>query len=172
VAEENKPEENEQPGSKSNKKLIITIALVALLAIGLSVGVTLFLLMGDDKSEGTSEELDGAAPVEEVKMPASYLEINPPFLVTFNVDGRQRYMQISFSVSSRDASVFSSIEYHMPLIRSKLISTYGGMDFNLIKTDPGKVDLQKKTVEIINTVLSSEGEGQIENIYFTNFVLQ
>ena len=168
MAEENKPEESEQEGSKSNKKLIITIVLVAVVAIGLSVGVTLFLLMGDD--EPVVEE--GAAPVEEVKLPASYLEINPPFLVTFNVDGRQRYMQISFSVSSRDASVFSSIEYHMPLIRSKLISTYGGMDFNIVKTDSGKVDLQNKTVEVINEVLSSEGEGEIENIYFTNFVLQ
>jgi flagellar FliL protein len=169
VAEENKPDENETSGSKSNKKLIIIIVLGTLLAIGLSVGVTLFLLMGDDKPD---EELDGATPIEEVKIPASYLDVTPPFLVTFNVDGRQRYMQISFSVSSRDAAVFTSIEYHMPLIRSKLISTYGGMDFNLIKTDPGKVELQKKTVEIINAVLSSEGEGQIENIYFTNFVLQ
>ena len=81
-------------------------------------------------------------------------------------------MQISLSVSTRDAGVFSGIEHHMPLIRSKLISTYGGMDFNIIKSEAGKVDLQAKTVEVINSVLSAEGEGQIENIYFTNFVLQ
>tara|TARA_R110001592_G_scaffold38315_2_gene126469 strand:- start:10685 stop:11197 length:513 start_codon:yes stop_codon:yes gene_type:complete len=170
VAEEKKPEENEESGPKSNKKLIIIIVLVALLAIGLSVGVTLFLITGDDKSAATAEE--DSASVEEVKVPASYLEIRPPFLVTFNVDDRQRYMQISLSVSTRDAGVFSGIEHHMPLIRSKLISTYGGMDFNIIKSEAGKVDLQAKTVEVINSVLSAEGEGQIENIYFTNFVLQ
>ena len=161
-------EENEGSGTKSNKKLIIIIVLVAILAIGLSVGVTLYLLMGDDKAAVAEDSV----PVEEVKTPASYFEVNPPFLVTFNVEGRQRYMQISLSASSRDASVFTAIEYHMPLIRSKLISTYSAMDFNIIKTDAGKVGLQQKTVEVINSVLSSEGEGQIENIYFTNFVLQ
>lgn len=171
MAEENQPEENEQSGTKSNKKLIITIALVAFLAIGLSVGVTLFLLMGGDEESAVEVE-DAAASVEEVKAPASYLEIKPPFLVTFNVEGRQRYMQISLSASARDASVFNNIELHMPLIRSKLISTYAGMDFNLIKTEAGKVGLQEKTVEVINSVLNSEAEGQIENIYFTNFVLQ
>ena len=167
MAEEKTQEEAQETGGSSKKKLIIIISLVAVLAIGLSVGVTLFLLTGsDDKSE------EDAVPQEEVKTPYSYLDITPPFLVTFNVDGRQRYMQISLSVANRDASVFSSIEHHMPLIRSRLINLYGGMDFNVIKTETGKVNLQLKTVEEINTVLASEGEGQIENIYFTNFVLQ
>mgnify|MGYP003674110776 CR=1 FL=1 len=163
MAEDN-TEQTEETGSKSKKKVIIVIILVAILAIGLSVGVTLFLL-----SDG-SDSNDGAE--EPVKMPASYLDIKPAFLVTFNVEGRQRYMQISLSVSSRDASAFNALEYHMPLIRSRLISTYGGMDFNTIKTEAGKVDLQLKTVEIINVVLESEGSAPIENVYFTNFVLQ
>lgn len=166
MAEDN-TEQTEETGPKSKKKLIIIIALVGILAVGLSVGVTLFLLT--DSSDSVEEDV---VPEEELKEPASYLDIKPPFLVTFNVDGRQRYMQISLSVSSRDASVFNTLEYHMPLIRSRLISTYGGMDFNLIKTEPGKVDLQLKTVEIMNTVLESEEAGQIENVYFTNFVLQ
>lgn len=166
MAEENN-EEVPENGSKSKKKLIITIVLVAVLAAGLSVGVTLFLLMGDDEKE---EEIE--TPEVVVKTPTSYMNINPAFLVTYNVDGRQRYMQVSLSVSSRDTSAFASLEYHMPLIRSKLISTYSGMDFNLIKTEAGKLDLQSQTVSVINTVLESEGKGQIENVYFTNFVLQ
>jgi flagellar FliL protein len=166
VAEEQKAEETQESGGKSKKKLIIIIVLVAILAVGLSVGVTLFLLTGSDEK---SEE---AVPEEVIKTPASYLEIKPPFLVTFSVEGRQRYMQISLSVSSRDASVFTGLEYHMPLIRSRLLSTYGGMNFDVIKTEAGKVELQTKTVEVINSVLESEGKGQIENVYFTNFVLQ
>ncbi len=169
MAEDN-TEQTEETGSKSKKKVIIVIILVAILAIGLSVGVTLFLLSdGSDSNDGAEES---TVPEEPVKMPASYLDIKPAFLVTFNVEGRQRYMQISLSVSSRDASAFNALEYHMPLIRSRLISTYGGMDFNTIKTEAGKVDLQLKTVEIINVVLESEGSAPIENVYFTNFVLQ
>lgn len=159
-------EQPEESGPKSKKKLIIIIALISVLAIGLSVGVTLFLLGGDESSEASEES---AEPVKQV---ASYLDITPAFLVTFNVDGRQRYMQISLSVSSRDASVFETLEYHMPLIRSRLISMYGGMDFEVVKTEAGKTDVQAKTVEIMNAVLADEGVGQIENVYFTNFVLQ
>lgn len=166
MAEEKKQDETTEASGGSKKKLIIIIAVVAVLAIGLSVGVTLFLLTGSD-------EPPAEAVVEEVvKTPLNYMELKPPFLVTFNVEGRQRYMQISLSVASRDAAVFNSVEHHMPLIRSKLISTYGGMDFNVIKTEAGKNDLQAKTVEVINSILSSEGGGEIENIYFTNFVLQ
>lgn len=167
MAEEKKAEDNQDEGSKSNKKLIIIIALVAVLAIGLSVGVTLFLLGGD---EGPAPE--AAVEAEPVKVPASYFDLKPAFLVTFNVEGRQRYMQFSISASSRDLAIFNSLEHHMPLIRSRLISTYSSMDFNEIKTQTGKEALQIKTVEVINAVLESEGEGQIENVYFTNFVLQ
>lgn len=167
MAEETNTEEAQESGNKSKKKVIIIIVLVAVLAVGLSVGVTLFLLTGDDKASA-----DDAVAEEEIIVPASYFAVNPAFLVTFNVDGRQRYMQVSFSVSSRDASVFTSMEYHMPLIRSKLLSAYGGMDFGFIKTEAGKIEVQSKTVEVINSVLATEGEGQIENVYFTNFVLQ
>ena len=143
--------------------------MVAILAVSLSVGVTIFLFTGGDDKASADDE---AVAEEEVIVPASYFAVNPAFLVTFNVEGRQRYMQVSFSVSSRDANVFTSMEYHMPLIRSKLLSAYGGMDFDVIKTEAGKIEVQLKTVEVINSVLASEGEGQIENVYFTNFVLQ
>lgn len=171
--EENKAEEEQEEqesGGKSNKKLIIIIVVVAFLAIGLSVGATLFLLGGDgDEAE---EAVESEVVVEQVKLPASYFDIKPAFLVTFNVGGRQRYMQISLSVSSRDASVFDALEHHMPLIRSKLISTYGSQKFEEIETNDGKLMLQAKTIEVINNVLDGEGEPPIENVFFTNFVLQ
>jgi len=170
--EESKAEdgqEEEASGGKSNKKVIIIVALIAVLAIGLSVGVTVFLLGGDDSDvEGDDIEI-----VEEpVKLPASYFELKPPFLVTFDVGGRQRYMQVHVSVSSRDMSAFDAIEHHMPLIRSKIISAYSAVKFEEIQADAGKLALQVKTIEVINGVLEGEGATQVENVFFTNFVLQ
>ena len=167
MAEEEKKDDEAQEGEGgSKKKLIIIIAIVAVLAVGLSVGVTLFLLGGDE--EAPAEDV-----IEEpVKEPASYFDIKPPFLVTFNVDGRQRYMQISVTVSSRDSAALDALDLHMPMIRSQLLNTYADQDFELIRTEEGKVALQAKTVEVINKVLEREDGGEIENIYFTNFVLQ
>lgn len=162
--EENNAEGQENEGG-SKKKLIIIIALVAVLAVGLSVGVTIFLLGGED-------EASEPAVVEEVKIPLSYTPITPPFLVTFDVDGRQRYMQISLSVASRDISSLAALDHHMPLIRSRLLNVYADQDFQAVRTEEGKLALQAKTIEEINKILTSEGAGEIENIYFTNFVLQ
>lgn len=171
--DENKTDSNNEDASgvegKSKKKLIIIIAIVAVIAIGASVGVTLFLL-GDDKPSDVSEEV--AEEVIEPLAPAAYSNIKPPFLVTFNVGGRQRYMQVSITVSSRDASSLDALEHHMPFIRSKVISVYSGLDFAEIQTEEGKEALRLQTVTVINEVLEGEGATGIENIYFTNFVLQ
>jgi flagellar FliL protein len=175
VAEdENKTESNENSGEgKSKKKLIIIVAIIAVIAIAASVGVTLFLL-GDDKPSEVAGEVAGEAveDVVEPLAPVSYSSINPPFLVTFNVEGRQRYMQISVTVSSRDASSLDALEHHMPFIRSKVISAYSGLDFAVVQSDEGKEALRLQTVDVINGVLEGEGATGIENIFFTNFVLQ
>lgn len=154
---------------KSKKKLIIIAAIVAVVAIIASVAVT-FLLLGDDESADQVDEV--AEEVVEPLAPASYSSIKPPFLVTFDVEGRQRYMQISVTASSRDASSLDALEHHMPLIRSKVISAYNALEFATIQTEEGKEALRLQTVEIINGVLEGEGATGIENIFFTNFVLQ
>lgn len=165
---ENEQEANEtQEEEGKSKKGIIIIALVVLIAIGASVGVTIFLLSDSAPAE-QSEEVEEEVP----QGPAAYHEIKPPFLVTFNVGGRQRYMQIHVAASSRDSNTFAALEHHMPLIRSKIINLYGGQDFETIQTEAGKQALREETLRTINEILEAEGAALIENIFFTNFVLQ
>lgn len=170
MAEENNPQETEaqEAGNKSKKKLLIVIAIVGVLAVLLSVGVTMFLLGGDEE-EPVPEQVE---TTPSGKPPASYLDFKQPFLVTYNVDGRQRYMQVSITVVSRDATVFDPLEHHMPLIMSRLNGAYSSADFNQLKTEEGKLALQETSLKVINEILESEGAGNIENVYFTNFVLQ
>ena len=152
---ENEQEANEtQEEEGKSKKGIIIIALVVLIAIGASVGVTIFLLSDSAPAE-QSEEVEE----EEVPQgPAAYHEIKPPFLVTFNVGGRQRYMQIHVAASSRDSNTFAALEHHMPLIRSKIINLYGGQDFEIIQTEAGKQALREETLRTINEILEAEFE--------------
>lgn len=173
MADEDKEnEENPEAGkTKSNKKGIIIIAVAVVLAIALSVGATIYFLGGDDRAE-TPEDVSEDAEVAVEKGPAVYLDVKPPFLVTFDVGGRQRYMQVYVSVSSRVQSALDALEYHMPLIRSKLISTYSGQKFEELQTPEGKLALQSQTLSVINDALENEGAEGIEAVYFTNFVLQ
>ncbi len=168
MAEEEKvdggEEGEEQQAPSSKKKLIIIIAL-AVLVLAVAGGATYFL-MSDDGSEEVSEE------AEVVIAPAIYLDLDPPMLSTLSVDGKQRYMQVSLNVMSRDQAALDAVEYHMPFIRSKLNSVYGGADFKMAQTIEGKEALREETLKVINVVLESEGEALIEAVYFTNFVMQ
>jgi len=179
VAEENNEaedgqEDQEGQAAPKSKKGIIIIAAIALLAIALSIGVTLFLLGGDDETvddEDTAEAEEMGTPVSATG-PALYYEITPAFLAAFTIGSRQRYMQISVSVSSRDQAALDAVEYHMPLLKSKLNSAYSGQDFEQIQTEEGKNMLRERTLVTINEMLEAEGENAIENVFFTNFVLQ
>lgn len=168
MAEEEKvdggEEGEEQQAPSSKKKLIIIIAL-AVLVLVVAGGATYFL-MSDDGSEEVSEE------AEIVIAPAIYLDLEPPMLATLSVDGKQRYMQVSLNVMSRDQAALDAVEYHMPFIWSKLNSVYGGADFKMAQTIEGKEALREETLKVINVVLESEGEALIEAVYFTNFVMQ
>jgi flagellar basal body-associated protein FliL len=53
-----------------------------------------------------------------------------------------------------------------------VISAYSGLEFAAIQTEEGKEALRLQTVTVINAVLEGEGATGIENIFFTNFVLQ
>ena len=77
MAEEEKKEQEqgEEGENKPGKKKIIIIAIVALVAIAVAIGVTLFLMGGDESEpdEATAEE------IVEAKVPAIYLELTPAF---------------------------------------------------------------------------------------------
>jgi flagellar FliL protein len=169
VAEEDKKEEQGEEGEKKSKKGLIIIIVGVLVAIGASVGVTLFLLGGNGSSEG---EEGATEEIEEVKVPSIYYEVKPAMLTTFSVGGRQRYMQIHLSVSSREQASIDAVEHHLPLLKSRLNSLFSQQKFDEVQTDAGKLALRESTLNLINEVLEAEGETPIESVFFTNFVLQ
>lgn len=157
----------EQAAASPKKKIIImaAIGLVVLMVAGI---VTFMLLGGEETAEDGAEE----QVQEEVVLPAIYFELTPAILTTFNIDGRQRYLQVSLSLMSREQSALDAVEHHMPLIRSRLNALYGSSDFELVQTEAGKQGLIDGSVKAINGVLEKEGESLIEAVYFINFVMQ
>ena len=160
--EEEQKDTEEKP--KSKMMLIIIIAvLVALLAGG---GVAAFLLMGGD-DEAVEEE------ASLVEAPAVYFELKPPFVVNYNWQGRQRYVQIGVAVMTRNEAVIAAIQKHMPLVRNNLVMVFGSQDFEGLRTMEGKEMLRQKALEEVQAIVSDEiGEAGVEKILFTNFVMQ
>ena len=154
------------PAVKGKLKLIILIVVAVLLAIGLSVGATWYF-MHSPKSEAVPQ-----ADVN-VKLPAIYEPMAPAFVVNFNANGRQRYMQVSVTLQARDPADLKALMVHIPVIRNNLVMLFSGQTFDDLATPVGQEILRQKTTASVQEVAQKElGKVVIDQVLFTNFVLQ
>ncbi|WP_426417585.1 flagellar basal body-associated FliL family protein [Aestuariirhabdus sp. LZHN29] len=174
MAENNTDEVQEggdEPKGASKKKLVIFLLLAVVLLAGVGGGTTYFLLMGGEQvevAEGETEESEEVSSKE-----AFYMALGDPFIVDFNVDGKQRFLQIYISVMARDKEPLSALETHLPLIRNNLNLVIGQQEFAALSTSEGKQKLKDEALVSVQQVMKAEtGKDVIESILFTNFVIQ
>lgn len=160
------------PAGKGKLKLIILVVVALLLVIGLSIGGTWFLLnKGDSKHEAEVEE--GAAAAPPGKQQAIYEALTPAFVVNFNQKGRQRYMQVSVALMARDQLALDALKVHMPLLRNRLVMLFSSQDFDALITPVGKEMLRQQATASVQELAQKEtGKLAVEQVLFTNFVLQ
>lgn len=151
-------------------KLIILIALVVLLAVGLSVGATWFLL---SKGDSTAEQQVAAEPAVPLKQPAIYEELSPAFVVNFTQQGRARYMQVSVALMARDKQALDALKVHMPVLRNRLVMLFSSQNFDTLMTPVGKEMLRQQATASVQELAEKEtGKLTVEQVLFTNIVLQ
>ncbi|WP_044870385.1 flagellar basal body-associated protein FliL [Pseudomonas sp. LFM046] len=158
-------------GGKSKLKLIILVVVALLLAISLSVGATWFFLSRGDKSAEPAKE-EGATAAS-ARQPAIYQDLAPAFVVNFSQNGRQRYMQVSVSLMARDQAQLDALKVHMPVLRNKLVMLFSGQNFDTLITPVGKEMLRQQATATVQELAKQEtGAVTVEQVLFTNFVLQ
>jgi flagellar FliL protein len=164
-------EENEPGGSK--KKLIIII-VVALLVIGGGVGTALFLMGGDDEPVEDVAEEGGQKSTEPTQGPAIYIKFKPQFIINYQVAKRQRYLQVHMEALTRDANVAGALDTHSPMIRGSIINFLSTQDFEFLRSAEGRASIRMSLTTEVNRLVAQETgiEGGVEQILFTNFVIQ
>ena len=112
-----------------------------------------------------------AAPQKRV---TNYAEIGPmypmdKFIVNLYTEGSDRYIKtaINFELSGEELS--AELDMKQPLIRDIVIKTLSAKTYEEISTIRGKENLKDDIVMQVNQVLS---DGQVNNIFFTDFVIQ
>lgn len=157
---------------KGKLKLIILIVVGLLLAVGLSVGGT-FYFMSRGESKPHAEEA-AAADSTPQRQAAVYEVLAPAFIVNFaNAGGRQRYMQVSVALMSRDQAALDALKEHMPLLRNQLVMLFSSQEFATLMTPVGQEMLRQKATASVQELAQKEiGKLAIEQVLFTNFVLQ
>jgi len=156
------------PATKGKLKLILLLVLALLLAVGLSVGATWFFM---HKRE-SAPAVDPAAA--NVKPAALYEPLTPAFVVNFNQNGRQRYMQVSITLQGRNQADLDALKVHMPVIRNNLVMMFSGQGFDtLAGSSVGQEMLRQKATAVVQEVAQKEvGKPVVDQLLFTNFVLQ
>lgn len=150
----------------SNKKLIIMMAVIGVLLIVGSVGLTVWLVGSSDKAE---EE-----PIveEEVVTKAHYLALDT-MVVNFAQKGPARYLQVDIQLMAHDAGALTTIEEHMPVIRNDILVMLGGQSYETVSSREGKEKLRQEILAAVNRILKQQnGKAAIQAVYFTNFVMQ
>lgn len=116
--------------------------------------------------------VDLPTPKDTQNYQATYFPVSQPF--TTNLVDTDSFAQITIAVSTYyDARVIQAMTTHEMAIRSAILMMLAQEQQSVLSTPAGKEQLQAKLVKVINTVLKQKtGYSGVDNVYFTNFVIQ
>ena len=164
-------EEQTPPPARSPLKKFLLVGLVVVVAVGLSVGATLFFSGARGAPAGKTNEKTAAA--EQSKKPL-YLALDPPFVVNFQDQNQLHFLQVGVTVMAHHASVVDALKQNMPVIRNDLVMLFSSQDYATLSTRAGKEKLREASLADIRRILSNEspGDAGVQAVYFTSFVMQ
>lgn len=116
--------------------------------------------------------VDLPTPANPTAYQATYFQLQQPF--TSNMSDSDAFAQISIAVSTYyDLRVVDAIKTHEMAIRSQVLMMLAQQPQEALMTPEGKRVLQGRIKNIINETLKQKtGYGGVDNVYFTNFVIQ
>ena len=149
-----------------DRKIKLLLALAVLLALGSAV--TWWLQRQAAAEEVAAELAATAVP------PVEYLELSPSFIVNFPYQGRQRFLQASVVVMSRDPLGIAAVTEHMPVIRHHLINLFSAQMLDVAESPESGIEaLRLLATKEIQEILNNEiGRPGIDEVLFIEFVMQ
>jgi flagellar FliL protein len=180
-----------KPAKKKGGKLKIILLAVAGVAVlgGGGVAAGMYVVGGHDKAkaedpnrpklvlrEGAEEHGEAGGThgggINPRQYQASFYPIEQSF--TSNLRDTDGFVQIGLGVSTYyDQKVLDHLKTNEMPIRSAVLMTLADQDAETITTQAGKKALQKALKGAINQVLvSREGFGGVDDVYFTSFIIQ
>ena len=176
MAEEITDEEVVEKKSGGNMVLILIVVLLVVLIAG--GGLAAFFLLGSDDEAMTSQPQQMAQTSSTKrrasKRSSSYLTIGPmypmsQFVVNLLSEGGGKYLKVALDIELDNEELSSELDMKKSLIRDIIIRSLSSKTFEEVSTMKGKDRLKDEIVNSINDVLA---DGQINNIFFTDFVVQ
>ena len=172
MAEEETEEQSTTEGEKKkSSNLVLIIIIVALVVVLLIVGVVFAMLSGED---GGTSQSSSSPSKKEKRVSMESLEVGPMFpLDNFTVnllsDSGRRYLKVEMNLELEDEDVAAELESKNAVVRDVVIRLLSSKTLEEISTAKGKEKLKEQIVNQMNLRLK---DGNIRNVYFTEFVVQ
>ena len=152
----------------SNKKMIIIIAIVGILLIAGSVGLTVMLLGGGDEKAAEDE-----AVAEEPAMPETHYLALDKMVITFAQTSGAKFMQLEMQLMAHDKAVLDVVTEHMPVVKNDLLVLLSGQDSTPLRSLEGKEALRGEILTAVQKIVKENADlDGPQAVYFTNFVMQ
>lgn len=121
---------------------------------------------------GTVSVASDQAPVDPRKYEVTYFPIEQQF--TANLADGGGFAQVGISLATYyDGRVIANIKRQIVPIRSAVLMTLSVQESSVLATPEGRQLFQRQLTRAVNQVLrEKEGFGGIDNVYFTNLVIQ
>ncbi|MBL0924364.1 MAG: flagellar basal body-associated FliL family protein [Sphingomonadaceae bacterium] len=122
--------------------------------------------------EGTVAVKNDRVPVDPQKYEVTYVGLEQSF--TANLADGAGFVQMGLSLATYyDGKVVQNVQRQSVPIRSAILMVLSQQDAAVLATPQGKQLLQRDLTRAINAVLrEKENFGGIDNVYFTNLVIQ
>ena len=164
-------ETEEAPKGGKGKLIIFGVVGLVLAGGGIFAGPMIQNMISPPAEPAADADNPAPAPPSSA---AHYYPILPPLTSNFSDDvGRRRFIQVALEVRAPETRFIDAIKDHNAVIRNALLLEYSDLDYNEVITREGKEDLRQRTLEAIQFVLTERiGEPGIDDVYFTQFVIQ
>ena len=179
MAKKERDENKSDEPKKSKKNLIIFGASGLVLLIGIGVGA---YLLGTSSSSDEAQEtqVESTAPANPVKQVGAgpgksranqigpMVEIDQ-FIVNLLDMDTTRYLKANITLEVDKEETVEEVQARMSQIRDAILLLTGNKNFSELRDLQGKMQLRAELLGHLNTLLQ---KGQVNKIYFTNFVIQ
>lgn len=178
-------DESSEP-KKSKLPLIIIIVLLVVILVG--GGIAAFLMLGGghggdaNATAATAHEESadhGADEGDHKKAKKEHgkgdpTEIGPmfpmtQFIVNLMSDSGQRYLKTTMSLELSAPEMAEEVEKKKDPIRNIVLNVLTSKTYEDISNPKGKDDLRLEIIDKVNEIMK---DGEIKNVYFTDFVVQ
>jgi len=128
-----------------------------------------------DDEEADEDEL----AEDEPQGPPIYLAFDPPLVASIDDGESIRFLQMTVEVMARNQGTLDAVAKHTPVIRNNLLMLLGRKSIAELTSSEGKEKLREDalaevqaTLEKMGSVHPGEPVGEVEDLYFTSFVVQ